>query len=192
MTRKPGKKCLRLLSTRNQTRPQGLFIVYTGSGKGKTTAALGLALRAISRLNPVLLIQFLKGTWKSGELSVLDKYKLPVEVHTFGAGFTWKAKCSENARQVKNGLALAARKLKSGKYPLVILDEINYAVDYGFVSVREVLKILRAKAPHVHVVLTGRNVHPKLVNMADLVTDMREVKHPFRDRGLLAQPGLDF
>ncbi len=189
---KPQKKSARFPISRRKNRPKGLVIVYTGHGKGKTTAALGLILRAASRFQPVLFVQFVKGVWKSGECEVIEKYRLPVEMRTIGAGFTWQDQDGKNRKIIRREWPRIAQKMKKGKYPLVILDEINCALEQGFIGVREVLKAVAQRAAHVHVVLTGRNAPAELIQIADVVTDMREVKHPFKTHGLPAEAGIDF
>jgi cob(I)alamin adenosyltransferase len=174
-------------------RRKGLVIVYTGDGKGKTTAALGAALRALGHGMKVAMVQFIKGSWVSGEHRACKRFGKNFEIFRTGEGFTWDTKNRKRDRElVEKGWKLARQKLLSGRYGLVILDEINYVVDYEYLDLREVLQALRAKPPKVHVILTGRSAKKGLIEAADLVSEMREVKHPFRDAKIPAQRGIDF
>jgi len=169
----------------------GLVVVYTGNGKGKTTAALGIAFRALGRELRVAVVQFIKGKWKTGERDFAAR--LPqLEFHVMGLGFTWE---SDDLSRDKAAAAAAWQRsrelIAGGARDIVILDELTYVLNYGFVPVEEVLETLRARPPHVHVVITGRNAPEALLAAADLVTEMKSVKHPF-EKGVRAQPGLDF
>ena len=169
----------------------GLLIVYTGDGKGKTTAALGLVFRTLGRGWPVAVVQFIKGKWKTGERLFAET--LPnLTFRVMGLGFTWD---SDDLSRDKAAAAAAwqeaARLIGEGQHTVVILDEITYALNYGFLSLDEVLTVLRDRPAHVHVALTGRNAPAALLEAADLVTEMRKLKHPF-DSGRKAQLGIDF
>ena len=168
----------------------GLVQVYTGDGKGKTTAALGLALRAAGRGMRVLILQFLKGR-DTGELHSLAALSPQVRIEQFGTG-EFTGECDDGAlrRRTRDGLAEARRAL-GGDYDLVILDEALVAAKIGYLGVDEVLALAREKAPYVELVLTGRGAAEEIVAAADLVTYMQEVKHPFQ-RGIEARRGLDF
>jgi len=171
---------------------KGLIIVHTGQGKGKTTAALGLLLRAWGQNMRPCVIQFLKhekGPW--GEIKVAEQ--LGIEWHTLGDGFTWTSKdIHETADRVREGWELAQTKIASGEYDLVLLDEFTYAFEFGWVDVMAVIHWLREhKPPATHVLITGRGAPPELVAFADLVTEMLSIKHPF-DQGILAQAGIEF
>jgi cob(I)alamin adenosyltransferase len=170
---------------------RGLVLVYTGHGKGKTTAALGLVFRALGRGMRVALVQFIKGKWKTGERLFAEN--LPgLEFHVMGLGFTWESDDLSRDRAAAAAAWTTARGfIESGERDVVVLDEITYAFHYGFVELDEVLDVLRARPPQVHVVLTGRNAPEALVALADLVTEMVAVKHPF-DQGIPAQIGVDF
>lgn len=179
---------------------KGLILVYTGDGKGKTTAALGCALRAAGHGWKVRVIQFFKGDWPivSGEAEAAKRLAPNLEVLQLGKGFVKIMgdikPFSEHQDAARNALDVCRRSVSSGEYDLVVLDEINYAVkhlDFELVRVEDVLEILRAKPPHVHVILTGRDAHPKFIEVADLVTEMREIKHPFQ-KGIPAQEGIDY
>ncbi len=171
---------------------KGLIMVHMGHGKGKTTAALGLAFRALGHGLPVCIIQFIKGTWKYGELFSAKRFDDLLEFHVEGEGFTWKSKDIDRDRQAaRQGWELAKAKIEEGFHHLVILDEFTYVLNYGMVDEGEVIAFLRQKPKGLHVLVTGRNAPAALVDIADLVTDMREMKHPFRS-GVQAQRGVEF
>jgi len=174
---------------------KGLLIVYTGPGKGKTTCALGTAFRAVGQGLRVLMVQFIKGSWHYGELDAAkmlgdDKF----EILPMGRGFIKVGGAEtdpEDARMIREAWDFGRDRIYSGKYDLVILDEINYAISYKLLDPEEVVDALAKRPERVHVICTGRNAHPKLVELADLVTEMREVKHPYT-KGILAQRGIDY
>ncbi len=171
---------------------KGLIIVNTGNGKGKTTAALGVAFRAIGSDFKVFVGQFIKGSRQYGELVTAERLREWIEIHPMGEGFTWETKNKErDTQKAHEAWTFFKERLLSGQYQLVILDEINYVIDYGYLPVEWVLETLRQKPEMVHVILTGRNAHPEIVEMADLVTEMREIKHPFK-KGITAQKGIEF
>ncbi len=177
-----------------QEKTKGLLMVNTGDGKGKTTCALGLILRAAGQGLNCLLIQFMKSkTDRYGEHESLEK--LGVEVHTMGDGFTWDTENPEqDVKTSEETWDLCLEKMRSGKYDLIVFDEIVYVLDYKFLDLEAVLKEIksvREKQPALHLVLTGRNAPDALVEMADLVTEMKEVKHPFHV-GIYAQQGIEF
>ncbi|MGI6380482.1 MAG: cob(I)yrinic acid a,c-diamide adenosyltransferase [Anaerolineae bacterium] len=174
------------------TKPQGLLIVYTGDGKGKTTAALGMVLRAWGRGMRVCVLQFLKderGRW--GE--VLAAEKLGIAWHTLGTGFVWEPDQDAEARvRSQEAWRLAQAAIESGDYDLVVLDEFTYPLRFGWVDINEVLTWLAHERPSgVHVVITGRQAPDALIDQADLVTEMRNIKHPF-DAGLAGQKGIEY
>ena len=174
----------------------GLVLVHTGDGKGKTTAALGLALRAWGDGLRVLILQFIKGGMTAGEdrgIAALAAADGRIELRRLGRGFTQKGKTStEEHRQAAHEALTAARAaMTSGDYDLIILDEINYAVKFGLLSTSEVLTLLDEKPAALHLVLTGRDAAPEIVARADLVTEMRPIKHPFQ-KGIKAQKGIEF
>jgi cob(I)alamin adenosyltransferase len=173
-------------------RRKGLVIVHTGDGKGKTTAALGLALRAVGHGWRVLMVQFIKGSWHYGEMEAAKRLAPDLTIQPMGEGFTWDTQNPERdtakARECwEAGLAAA----RSGQYQMVIFDEINYAVAYGYLPLQEVLDFLADKPDSLHVVLTGRDAPKELVAAADTVTEMREIKHAFA-AGVQAQKGIEF
>ena len=173
---------------------KGLLMVNTGDGKGKTTAALGVLVRAAGRGLNCVLIQFMKSKHdRYGEHESLEK--LGIEIHTMGDGFTWDTK--DPAQDIKTSeetWALCVEKMRSRNYDLVVFDEIVYVLDYKFLDVTRLLdeiSSIRADQPHLHIIMTGRNAPPELIEAADLVTEMREVKHPFH-AGIYAQQGIEF
>ncbi len=181
----------RAVRQRTDRRAQGLVIVNTGDGKGKTTAALGILTRAWGRGMRVCMLQFIKEREAHfGEEQAARK--MDVEVIPLGGGFTWM---SENIAQdralAREGWALCREKIESGDYDIVILDEITYCFKFGWLELDEVLDVLRRRAPLQHVILTGRDAPPALIDFADLVTEMREIKHPYHD-GVKAQKGIEF
>jgi cob(I)alamin adenosyltransferase len=174
---------------------EGLVMVHTGNGKGKTTAALGMALRAVGYGLKVTMIQFIKGPWKTGEQISAARLAPDFELIKAGKGF-YKIMGDRIPEEIHRqaaveGLRLAEEKIASGDRHLVILDEINNAVSDGLLTVEQVLALLDLRPPHVHVLLTGRNAHDRVIERAHLVTEMREVKHPY-NQGLLAQKGIDY
>lgn len=173
----------------------GLIIVNTGNGKGKTTAALGTALRACGYGQKVLMIQFVKGPWKSGEQLAAARLAPEFELVKTGKGFyrIMNDRLPEEVhkRAALEGLELAREKIMSGGYDLIILDEINNAVADGLLPVEPLLELLDGKPYELHLILTGRNAHPEVIRRAHMVTEMTEVKHPYQ-QGILAQKGIDF
>jgi len=177
-----------------QEKTRGLLMVHTGNGKGKTTCALGLMMRAAGRGLKCCMIQFMKSrNDRYGEHESLEK--LGVEIHTMGDGFTWDTK--DPAQDIKTSeetWALCVEKLRSADYDLIVFDEIVYVLDYKFLDVEKVLaeiKSVRETQPHLHIIMTGRNAPAQLVEAADLVTEMTEIKHPFH-AGIYAQQGIEF
>lgn len=175
--------------------PRGLLIVYTGDGKGKTTAALGMCVRAIGYDWRICIIQFVKGSWKYGELKGIKRLDSHIELHVIGEGFVGivdDTKAFEVHREAaRKGIALALEKIQSGVFQLVILDELSVAADLGLVSREEVESLLAAQTGQVNLVITGRNAAAWLIERADLVTEMKEIKHPYQ-KGILAQKGIDW
>jgi len=171
---------------------RGLVIVNTGNGKGKTTAALGLAFRALGRRQRVAVVQFIKGTWKTGEAALAQELAGRMDWFSMGDGFTWVTKNPEQDRATTQKIwELAAEKILSGAYDLVILDEANVAMKHGYLDPAQVIEVLRRRDPLVHVVLTGRGAPPEIVEFADLVSEINIVKHPYR-QGVRAQMGIEF
>lgn len=181
-----------------QGRWEGLFpkkhplvVLYTGNGKGKTTSALGVTMRAWGRGWKIIWLQFIKSkTSHYGETRAAER--MGIEMIPLGDGFTWLSKDIEKDIALAHECwALAKEKIDSGLYDLVVLDEITYPISYGWLDVQEVIATLRNRPAHVDVIMTGRDAAPALIEFANLVTEMREVKHPFQ-QGIKAQPGIDF
>jgi cob(I)alamin adenosyltransferase len=167
---------------------KGLVHVYTGDGKGKTTAALGLAMRAVGQGMKVAFIQFVKGL-PCGEHSFVQQYK-PFEIVQISIGDSFKKSKEQLSPEAQQTLAYAEQEIASGKYDLVILDEIFVAINQGLINVKQVLDLLDAKPASVELVLTGRKAPPEIVQRADLVTEMLKIKHPF-DKGTSARSGIE-
>lgn len=176
-------------------RSRGWVIVYTGEGKGKTTASLGIALRAAGHDMKVCMIQFVKGSWFSGELKSSQLLAPSFRIIRAGRGFVGiiddKKPLSEHIAAAKVALRLSEKIISSGLYDIVILDEINYALNRKLVGLRAVLRLIRRRPIHVTLVLTGRGAPRRIVDVADLVTEMRKIKHPY-DKGMTARKGIDF
>ena len=174
---------------------KGLLMVYTGPGKGKTTCALGTAFRAVGQGLRVLMVQFIKGSWHYGELDAAkllgdDKF----EIRPMGRGFVKVGGAEtdpEDIRLAEECWEAGRAAIYSGTYDLVVLDEINYTISYKMLDAARVVEALKGRPEQVHVICTGRNAHPLLVEAADLVTEMKEVKHPYT-KGILAQRGIDY
>jgi len=186
------KKAARDKILATKTREKGLIIVHTGKGKGKSTAAMGLAVRAVGNGMRVGIVQFVKGVWKTGERDVLAKFPDLVTIKAMGEGFTWETQ--DRRRDVKaaeTAWAAAKAMIADESYKMVILDELNIVLRYGYLPVADVIAALRSKPEMLHVVVTGRNAKEELIEIADLVTEMAMVKHPFRS-GVKAQRGIEF
>ena len=177
------------------TMDKGLIIVYYGNGKGKTTAALGVALRAIGYEWNVCMIQFIKGEWNYGEIYSSNRLKPNFELVITGKGFVGiiddDHDFTEHVESSKNALAIAKEKIDSGKYSIVILDEINYALKLGLIEEKEIISLLDSKPPEVTVILTGNHLTDNIFRIADLVTEMKEIKHPYK-KGIKAKKGIDY
>lgn len=171
---------------------RGLVLVYTGEGKGKSSSAFGVIVRALGWGQRVGVVQFIKGAWKTGERQFFAKFEGQLDWHTMGEGFTWDTQDLErDTATAQAAFRKAGESLQSGDYDLVVLDEINIALRYGFLSEETVLEGLEARSPRTSVILTGRDAKPALCEYADLVSEMRSVKHPF-DAGIKAVRGIDF
>jgi cob(I)alamin adenosyltransferase len=171
---------------------KGLLMVFTGNGKGKTTAALGLAMRAAGHGLKTCFIQFIKGSWRYGELEAVKRYSDVIDFHVMGKGFTWESKDLEKDKAVARGAwQFAQEVIASERYHLVVLDEFTYLLKYGMVDLQPVLAVLANKPADLHVAVTGRDAPEELMTSADLVTQMREIKHPFQ-KGIKAQKGIEF
>lgn len=175
-----------------KTEERSLLIVHTGPGKGKSTAAFGMALRAIGHGMKVGVVQFVKGAWSTGERTVLERFPDLVEIRAMGEGFTWNT--ADRERDIAAARAAwteARRMIADRSFRLVILDELNIVLRYDYLPLDEVLPVLTGRPHDLHVVVTGRNARPELIEAADLVTEMALVKHPFR-AGVKAQKGIEF
>jgi len=173
---------------------RGLIIVNTGPGKGKTTAAMGTALRAVGNGMRVLMLQFLKGSWHYGELDAVQAFGDNFVMKQMGRGFVKVGGAEtdpEDVRLVEEAWAEAEQAILSGQWDIVILDEINYAISYKMLDPEKVVDVLKKKPEMVHVILTGRNAHPSIVEIADTVTEMREIKHAYQ-KGIEAQRGIEY
>ncbi len=178
----------------DSTSRRGLLLINTGPGKGKTTAALGTALRAVGNGMRVLVLQFLKGSWHYGELDAAEQFGGRFVMKQMGRGFVKVGGAEtdpEDIRLVEAAWEEAREAIYSGEWDMVILDEINYAIGYKMLDPVIVAEALRNRPEMVHVILTGRNAHPLLVELADTVTEMREVKHAYQ-KGILAQRGIEY
>jgi len=187
------KKAARDKILATKTIEKGLVIVHTGKGKGKSTAAMGLAMRAIGHGMKVGIVQFVKGVWETGERDVLDKFPDLVTIKAMGEGFTWETQ--DRARDIaaaEKAWAVSKEMIADPSYDLVVLDELNIVLRYGYLDLAEVVATLSSRRDMLHVVVTGRNAKPGLIEAADLVTEMRLVKHPFREQGVKAQKGIEF
>ncbi len=175
---------------------RGLILINTGNGKGKTTAAMGLALRAAGRNLKVLILQFIKGPWKSGEVKIIEKLKPLIEIEQLGLGFIRfkDGKMVNEEKQLKNAyesFRYASNKVNSGKYDVVILDEINNLVGMGLLKVEDAVSLIKNKPEELNIVLTGRNAPEELIEIADTVTEMKEIKHAL-SKGIKARKGIEF
>ena len=173
---------------------KGLIIVHTGAGKGKTTAAMGTALRAVGQGMKVLMLQFLKGSWHYGELDAVKAFRQNFVMKQMGRGFVKVGGAQpdpEDVKLVEQAWAEAEAAIRSGQWDLVILDEINYAISYHMLDPAKVVAALQQKPEPVHVILTGRNAHPTIVELADTVTEMKQVKHAY-EKGVMAQRGIEY
>ncbi len=171
---------------------RGLVLVHTGDGKGKSSSAFGVVIRALGWGHKVAVVQFIKGTWITGERQFFDKLDAPIDWHTMGEGFTWDTQDKErDIAAAEAAFERARQMMESGDYDLVVLDEINIAMRYDYLSTEDVLSGLKARSDRTSVILTGRDAKPELCAFADLVSEISEVKHPYKS-GIKAQRGLDF
>ena len=180
----------KMLATKTEER--GLLIVHTGKGKGKSTAAFGMVFRAIGHGFKVGVVQFVKGAWSTGERDILLKFPELVTIKAMGEGFTWDV--ADRQRDIAAARAAweeAKRMIADSSYKMVLLDELNIVLRYDYLPLEEVLDVLRHKPRDTHVITTGRNAKDELIEIADLVTEMTEIKHPFR-AGVKAQAGVEF
>ena len=177
----------------DKTVEKGLLIVHTGKGKGKSTAAFGLVARAIGNGMKIGVVQYVKGKWETGERQVLEHFPDQVTIRTMGEGFTWETQ--DKARDIAAAEAaweVSKQMIDDPSYDLVILDELNIVLRYDYLDLEAVLDTFRKKRGMLHIVVTGRNAKPELIDAADLVTEMTQIKHPFRDQNVRAQKGIEF
>src|SRR4051794_19994313 len=180
----------RMLATKTEER--GLLIVHTGKGKGKSTAAFGMVFRAIGHGFKVGVVQFVKGAWGTGERDVLEKFSDLVTIRAMGEGFTWDTQDRQrDLAAARAAWEQAKEMIADPSYKMVLLDELNIVLRYDYLPLEEVLEVLHGKRRDLHVIVTGRNAKPELIGLADLVTEMTLVKHPFR-AGVKAQAGIEF
>ncbi|MGF1481060.1 MAG: cob(I)yrinic acid a,c-diamide adenosyltransferase [Cyanophyceae cyanobacterium] len=176
-----------------RSQEKGLVIVHTGNGKGKTTAALGMVLRSLGHGYRVAIVQFIKGAWEPAEKQAFAHWGDQIEFHALGEGFTWETQDRERDIQTAAAAWLKAREfISNADYRLVLLDEVNVALKLGYLEVDQVIAGLAHKPAESHVILTGRGAPAALIEKADLVTEMTLVKHPFREQGVKAQPGIEY
>jgi len=186
------KKAARDKILATKTIEKGLLIVHTGKGKGKSTAAMGLAVRAIGNGMKVGIVQFVKGVWETGERQVLEKFPELVTIKAMGQGFSWETQDRQrDIAAAGNAWQMSKEMMNDPSFRMVILDELNIPLRYGNLDIDQVVDFLRNKPPDLHVVVTGRNAKEELIEIADLVTEMTMVKHPFRS-GVKAQIGIEF
>ncbi len=193
-TKMAKKKAVRDRIMSTKTEERGLIIVHTGPGKGKSSAAFGMIFRCIAHEMPCAVVQFIKGGMNTGERDLIqEKFSDICQFHTMGEGFTWETQDrSRDTEMAQAAWSLGKDLIRNESIRMVLLDEINIAVRYGYVDIDEVVAFLKSEKPDAsHVVLTGRNAHADLIELADLVTNMELVKHPFRS-GVKAQAGIEF
>ncbi len=180
----------KILATKTEER--GLIMVHTGKGKGKSTAAMGLAIRAMGHGLKVGIVQFVKGVWETGERAILDDYPDLVTIKAMGEGFTWDTQDRQRDLAAARSAWEAVKTMMADPaYHMVIADELNIVLRYDYLPIDEIIETLAAKRADLHVVVTGRNAKPELIELADLVTEMTQIKHPFRS-GVKAQIGIEF
>jgi cob(I)alamin adenosyltransferase len=188
--RKKKEARTRMLATKTEER--GLLIVHTGKGKGKSTAAFGMVFRAIGHGFKVGVVQFVKGAWGTGERDILENYPDQVTIRAMGEGFTWDTQDRQrDIAAAKAAWETAKEMIADPSYKMVLLDELNIVLRYEYLPISEVIEVLRDKPRDLHVIVTGRNAKDELIEIADLVTEMTEIKHPFRS-GVKAQAGIEF
>jgi len=186
------RRAVRAKIMATKTIEKGLLIVHTGKGKGKSTAAFGMVMRAIGHGFKVGVVQFVKGRWQTGERGILERFPDLVTIKTMGGGFTWETQ--DRARDIAAARAAwdqAKALMADPAYKLILLDEINIVLRYDNLPLAEVVETLKSRRSDLHVIVTGRNAKPELIEAADLVTEMTMVKHPFRS-GVKAQAGIEF
>lgn len=186
------KQAAREKITAKKTVEKGIIAVHTGKGKGKTTAALGMVCRALGHGKKVGLVQFVKGAMQTGEMKVFEAFADQIDIEILGQGFTWDTQDREaDIAAARKAWETAKRMISDPAYSMVLCDELNIVLRYGYLPVEEVTAFLKTKPEMTHVIITGRNAKDELIGIADLVTEMTEIKHPFR-AGVKAQPCIEF
>jgi cob(I)alamin adenosyltransferase len=186
------KKAARDKIIAGKTIEKGLLIIHTGKGKGKSSAAFGMVMRAVGHGMKVGVVQFVKGAWNTGERVVLEKFPELCTLKVMGEGFTWETQDRQrDIAHARAGWEEARRMIADPSYRMVLLDELNIVLRYDYLPLEEVLEVLRTRPQEKHVIVTGRNASERLIEIADLVTEMELIKHPFRS-GVKAQPGIEF
>jgi cob(I)alamin adenosyltransferase len=171
---------------------KGLILVFTGHGKGKTTAALGMSIRAAGHGLKTCFIQFIKGSWKYGEMDALARFQEEIDFHVMGRGFTWKSEDLEkDTVAAQEAWEKAKEAIVSGEYHTIVLDEFTYLLRYGMIDTEEAIQVFRKKADDLHICITGRDAVQELIEIADLVTEMQPIKHPYQ-QGVRGQRGIEF
>ena len=180
----------KIMATKDKT--GGLLIVHTGKGKGKSTAAFGMVCRAIGNGMKVGVVQFVKGKWETGERKVLEAFPDQVVINTMGEGFTWDTQdLNRDIAAARNAWKMAQELMADPEIKMILMDELNIVLRYDYLPIAEVVEVLKAKRPDLHIIVTGRNAKDELIEAADLVTEMTQIKHPFRS-GFKAQAGIEF
>ena len=187
------RKAVQTQRVQERDKEKGLKIITTGQGKGKTTAALGMALRTIGHNHKVAIIQFIKGGWEPGESLAFKVFGDQLKFHAFGEGFTWETQDrNKDITLVELSWKKALQYIKDPNYKLIILDEIIVAIKLGYIDEEEIIKGINLRPKLTHVVLTGRGASKRLIDSADLVTEMKLIHHPFREQGVKAQEGIEY
>ena len=187
------KKAARDKILATKTIEKGLLIVHTGSGKGKSTAAFGMVFRALGNGMKVGVVQFVKGKWETGERAVLEKFPDTCVIRAMGEGFTWETQDRERDIAAANGAwDMAKDMMADPSYDMILLDELNICLRYDYLNIDEVVATLDERRDMLHVIVTGRNAQDALIEAADLVTEMGQIKHPFREQNVKAQRGVEF
>ena len=181
----------KILSTK--TIEKGLLIVHTGPGKGKSTAAFGMVFRALGNGMKVGVVQFVKGKWETGERAVLEKFPDTCTIRSMGEGFTWETQDRERDIAAATGAwEMAKEMMADPSYDMILLDELNICLRYDYLNINEVVETLNGRREMLHMIVTGRNAKDELIEAADLVTEMGQIKHPFREQNVKAQRGVEF
>ena len=187
------KKAARDKMLANKTIEKGLLMVHTGKGKGKSTAAFGVVFRALGNGMKVGVVQFVKGKWDTGERRALDRFSDQITVRSMGEGFTWETQDRErDITAAQTAWSYAQTLIDDPAYDLIVLDELNIVLRYEYLNIDTVVAALKARRPMLHIIVTGRNARDEIIDAADLVTEMTQIKHPFREQNVKAQKGIEF